>query len=91
MSQSNCAQLLVCDEQGLARRATKEEVMRAARDILSRKVRRGASLLVRSIDHTRARARYSDPSVGRYDRTFRRCLLDAAPHFSLDARVRVMS
>ena len=44
MSQQDCLKLLVCGELGSVRPATNEEVMRVARDILSRKVRRGASM-----------------------------------------------
>ena len=44
MSHENFEQLWVLNEQGAARLATNEEIVRAARSVMSRRVRRGTSM-----------------------------------------------
>jgi DNA repair protein RadC len=44
MSQEKFAELLICGERGETRRASTDEILAAARSIMSRKVRRGTSM-----------------------------------------------
>jgi DNA repair protein RadC len=44
MSQEKFAELLICGERGETRQASSDEILAAARDIMSRKVRRGTSM-----------------------------------------------